>query len=394
MSNIEKLTDTLNSSSPFFKRKALKKLLKLQKTNSELVPCQKNIIPIHFASSKNYSLYSPTMCAYIAYRSGAFGVGVNDYATLSYMQEFKRACKILNLPYTCGFRVDCKPILNGDKTVLYSYGIPVEKERAYFEILQNVRKQKFDSSLDLIDKVNSQLNGQGIIIDKNLLIKEAKKRDYLLTEKHVAKNLAEVIVKTFGKGKGLLDFIGEYMGIVSCEGETRFLKESENMYFTEDLAKVIYLNYLKPIIKEDLSNAQDFIKLNDSLGVISSIGLVLDNFDEQELSKVVVKLKEYGFNCVTIRNKLLKEEEYVKIVKFFESHEILTISLYGIGLPRQIVPTNEMEIEFKNSLAIIGNAVSVACDSKDGIFKKETISKCPNFSKRVDLFASIGRREI
>ena len=38
--------------------------------------------------------------------------------------------------------------------------------------------------------------------------------------------------------------IDKYMGIVSCEGETRFLHESENMYFTEDLAKVIYNSYL------------------------------------------------------------------------------------------------------------------------------------------------------
>lgn len=394
MTNIEKLTDALNTDSMFFKRKALKKLLKLQKTNSELVPCQKNIIPIHFSSSKNYSLYSPTMCAYIAYRSGAYGVGVNDYITLSYMQEFKKACKILKLPYTSGFRVDCKPILNNDKTILYSYGIPIEKEKAYNEILQSIRNKKFESSLELIDKVNFNLNSQGIKVDKKLLVKESKKRGYLLTEKHIAKNLAEVIVKTFGKGKGLLDFIGEYMGIISCEGETRFLKESENMYFTEDLAKVIYLNYLKPMVKEELMEVKDFISLNDSLGVISSYGLSVETFNEKELKKIAVKLKEYGFNCVTIRNKLLKEEEYIKIVKFFESYEMLTISLYGIGLPRQIVPTNEMEIEFKNSLAIIGNAVSVACDSKDGLFKEETVSKCPNFAKRVDLFASIGRREI
>ncbi len=394
MSNIEKLTDKLNTGSTFFKRKALKKLLKSQKTNSELVPCKKNIIPIHFSSSKNYSLYSPTMCAYIAYRSGAFGVGVNDYLTLSYMREFKKACNILKLPYTCGFRVDCKAILDNDKTILYSYGIPVEREKAYEEILQGIRKQKFESTLTLIDKVNSNLNGQGISVDKKLLIKEAKKRNYLLTEKHVSKNLAENIVKTFGKGKGLLDFIGEYMGIVSCEGETRFLKESENMYFTEDLAKVIYLNYLKPMVNETLALVEDFIKLNESLGVISSYGLAIDGYDEDYLEKIAVKLREYGFNSVTIRNKLLKEEEYLKIVKFFEKYEIITISLYGIGLPRQIVPTNEMEIEFKNSLAIIGNAVSVACDSKDGLFKKETVSKCPNFSKRVDLFASIGRREV
>ena len=54
------------------------------------------------------------MCAYIAHRSGAFGVGICDYATLSYSQEFKKACKILNIPYACGYRVDGKSIFEGN----------------------------------------------------------------------------------------------------------------------------------------------------------------------------------------------------------------------------------------------------------------------------------------
>lgn len=393
MINTEKLTEALNHNYQFVKRLALKKLVKLERTNVERSPIIKNNVPLHFTSFKSYSLYSPTMCAYIAHRSGAFGVGICDYATLSYSQEFKKACEILKIPYTCGYRVDGKSIFGDGETVLYGYGVPVELESFYTELFNEVRNKKQLATIELIEKVNSDLQGQGITVDLKILQKQAKKQKTIFTEKHVAKNLAEKIVDAFGKGKGLLEFIDKYMGIVSCEGETRFLQESENMYFTEDLAKVIYINYLKPMLKKEDNDLSKFIKLNEELGVISSCGLELKEYNEEELSNIVKILRKNGFNSVTIRNKQLSEDDYLKIVKFLNENEILTISMYGVGLPRQHVPTSSLDVDFRASLAVIGNAVSVAYDKKDGIFTNRTISKCPNFEKRLVLFSNIGRRE-
>ena len=394
MKNKEKLTDALNHKSYLVKKLALKELVKMEKTSQELLPTVKDIVPLHFSSFKSYSLYSPTMCAYIAHRSGAFGVGICDYATLSYAQEFKKACRTLSLPYACGYRVDGKSIFGDDgTTVLYGLGIPVEFEPYYAELFKSVQSQKTQNTLELIDKINSNLQGQGITVNLKQLQKEAKKHNSIFTEKHVAKNLAENIVDTFGKGKGLLEFIDKYMGIVSCEGETRFLHESENMYFTEDLAKVIYNNYLKPMLKKEQSDLSKFIKLNEELGVISSCGLEISEFNEEELTKIVKVLRKNGFNSVTIRNKLLTKEEYLKIVNFFSENEMLALSMYGVGLPRQHVPNSSQGEDFKASLAVIGNSVSIAYDKKDGLFTNRTISKCPNFEKRLVLFANIGKRE-
>ena len=205
MKNKEKLTDALNHNSLLVRRLALKELLKLEKTHQDLCPIVKDIVPLHFSSFKSYSLYSPTMCAYIAHRSGAFGVGICDYSTLSYSQEFKKACRILSLPYACGYRVDGDPIFEGqDKTVLYGLGIPVEFESYYAELFSEIQTKKMQNTLSLIEKVNANLQGQGIIVNEKQLRKEAKKHKTIFTEKHVAKNLAENIVNTFGKGKGLV----------------------------------------------------------------------------------------------------------------------------------------------------------------------------------------------
>ena len=147
------------------------------------------------------------------------------------------------------------------------------------------------------------------------------------------------------------------------------------------------------IVNEELIDLSGFIKLNEELGVITSCGLEIKEYDEETLTSIVKTLRRKGFNSITIRNKELSEEEYLKIVNFFSENEMLTISMYGVGLPRQHVPTTALDVDFKSSLAVIGNAVSVSCDKKDGIFTNRTISKCPNFEKRLVLFSNIGRRE-
>ena len=126
------------------------------------------------------------MCAYIAHRSGAFGVGICDYGALSYSQEFKKACRILNLPYACGYRVDGDAIFDGqDKTVLYGLGIPVEYESYYAELFNDIQNKKMQSTLSLVEKVNANLQGQGIIVNEKQLRKEAKKtQDYFYRKTH------------------------------------------------------------------------------------------------------------------------------------------------------------------------------------------------------------------
>ena len=66
-----------------------------------------------------------------------------------------------------------------------------------------------------------------------------------------------------------------------------------------------------------------------------------------------------------------------------------------MGLPRQHMPTFEASNQlFLNSLAVIGNAISVNCDIKDGLFGKNMISDCENLKKRIEIFSNIvkGKR--
>ena len=392
MINKEKLLKSLEGKGAIAKSSSLKKLIKLESVNPELVPVQKELVPLHFASNVYYSLYSPTMCAYYAHKSGCFAVAINDYATVKGYKELKKACEILSMPYACGYHIDCKPLFGEKKGVVYGYGVAYNDYKNLTLELNDVRTKKQRGIVKIIENVNKFISLYGITIPVKAVIKG---KNNVITEKNVAKVLAEILVKKFGKEEKLLDFLKTVLKIDSCENDLRFIKEQENSYFEEDLAKVIYTKCLLLKSKDKKDDCKKFIEINNKYGVISAYRLEIKNFDEKQLKLYVDTLLEKGFNAVSFKCNDIDKEELDKIVDYFMDRGLLAISLYKLGLPRQLMPIMEESSKlYLNSLAVIGNAISVNCDKDDGLFGINTINNCESLNKRVELFANIvkGRK--
>lgn len=388
MLNKQKQLEVLQSGGAFSKKTALKRLLFAEKIGVEQIPTVKQIAPMHFATNKYYSLYTPTMCAYHAHRSGCFAVGVNDYASLQYGKEFINACKILKIPYVCGYHVECEPLFNEQRAMLYAYGISdyylpfIDKE------LQGERERKKKDVQAVITALNVKLNDYGIFISDDIL---TDKNYSAINEKHVGKILSEKLIEKFGKGEELLKFLEEVLLVKDCQCELPFLKEKENAYFEEDLAKVLYTRCALIRRRISPSKVEKFVNINSAYGAISSYKLSVDTIKSLGVNKIANVLKSKNINAVTIKSETLKENE--DLVSEFLSEGILVVDLYRAGLPRQILPFNDRsELAFKSALALIGNAVSTSHHVKDGLFGENTLEKCPSFQLRLELFANVGRR--
>ena len=392
MLNKEKLLNSLEGNGNIAKRTSLKHLLKLEKNNPELVPIQKELVPLHFTSNIYYSLYSPTMCAYFAHKSGCSAVAVNDYANLLAYKELKKACNLLSLLYACGYHVEIKPLFKEKKAVMYGYGAGVNDYKKITKALSEVCLMKKEEVLKKIKQINEEIKNYGISINEKAVLKN---KLHVTTEKDIAKNLAEILVDKFGKNEELLDFLKNALKIDSCENDLRFIKEQGNVYFIEDLAKVIYTKYAILNYKGKKPDCKRFIELNSSFGVISSYKISVKSYDEKELSNIAETLISYGFNAVTFKCSELANLETQKIIDFFINKGLLPISLYRMGLPRQHLPSGEVSNQaYLNSLAVVGNAISVNCDKDDGLFGANTVKLCSDLRKRIDVFANIvkGKR--
>lgn len=392
MINKEKLLKSLEGNYSFFRKRSLKKLIELESVSPELVPVQKELVPLHFATNVYYSLYTPTMCAYFAHKSGVEAVAINDYATVAGYKELKESCDSLSLPCACGYHVECKPLFNEKKAVVYGYGVAYKDYKDLNLDLSEERYKKQKSIIKIVENVNKVIS----FYDISLPIKSViKSKNNVVTEKNVAKVLAEILVNKFGKDEALLTFLKNVLKIDSCEGDLRFIKEQENSYFEEDLAKVIYTKcaLLKP--KDKKEDCKRFIKMNNKYGIISAYKVNIKKYDERSLQEIVTVLKDNGFNAVTFKCSDIESGDVDKIVDYFMDKGILPISLYKMGLPRQHLPINEESNQlYLNSLAVIGNAISVEYDRGDGLFGINNVINCANLKKRVEIFSKVvkGRK--
>lgn len=392
MINKEKLLKSLEGNYSFLKKKSLKKLIELESANPELVPVQKELVPLHFASNVYYSLYSPTMCAYFAHKSGSQAVAINDYATVSAYRELKEACDIISLPYACGYHVECKPLFNERKAVLYGYGVAYKDYKDLTLDLYDERLKKQKAIIKIVENINKVISFYGVTISVKAVLKN---KNNVITEKNVAKVLAKSLIEKFGKDEDLLAFLKNVLKIDSCEGDLRFIKEQENSYFEEDLAKVIYTKCVLLKSKDKKEESKKFIKINNKYGVISAYKVNVKGADEKQLKVIADTLIENGFNGVTFKCNDIEKEDLDKIVDYFMGRGLLVISLYKTGLPRQLMPLEEESMQlYLNSLAVIGNAISVEFDREDGLFGKNTVKNCQDLKKRVEIFSNVvkGRK--
>lgn len=393
MADKGKILQNLTGKSNFKKISSLKKLVKLEKVNNELIPIKKDLAPLHFTSDAYYSLYSPTVCAYVAYKCGATVSSINDYATLCYYKEFKKACKVLKMPYSCGYHINCKPLFEESVAKYYAYGITAKDAKLLNAELKPYREEKKKNLLKIIEKVNDNLKDYGITLLEKEVFKNVRYKDSCVTEKDVAKALAEKLADKFEDSLEIVKFLKEKLLIDSCEGDLRFIVEKENNYFVEDLAKVLYVKYslLKPIDK--LEDSKTFIELSKKYGAISSYKLEISKFNKENLSNIANVLLEKGFNAVTIKFNNIKEKDALKVVDYFYERGLLTISLYRIGLPRQHMPQSEVSDKlYLNALAVVGSSSSCECDYNDSLFSENTIKLCPDLIKRVEIFSNIVKK--
>lgn len=391
MLQTERLINALNESFVCMRAGIIKKLLKLGETDETLVPAVKNRISLNFASDYYYSLYSPSLCAFVGYRSGLKAVGINDYASLTSAKEFSKACKILNLPHVVGYHAECVPLFNEKKASCYTYAVPLNYVKALENDLSAIREEKKDYVEALVKKINSRLKKYGIVIPIKEVTSISKYyKGGAVTEKHVAKVFADKIISTYKTGDEIINFLSSVLKMEISDDEKAFITAKQNKYTNEDLTRVIYNNLYVFKAGETLRDAEELLNINKPYGAITAYKLRIKKFDEEFLEFALKTLKNRNFEAVAFDDSTLPVEDVDKVVDYIISSGLLPIAVNRMGMPRQVVAQGDMNKKLYDSmLAVVGSAVSASFDVGDGIFGVNTLLKCPNLEKRIELFKNI-----
>lgn len=381
----EKLIDKLNNKHLSVRKRSLKKLVSKEETYNV------NRGSLHFFSKMSYSTYYPTLCAYSGMIYDLNVVGLNDYATLSGGEEFVRACKRMNIRYSLGYHANCLPLFGEKKTFIYGYGVADTLAQKVDKELKFLREEKYETIKKVSFLVNKKLKNSKIGFSFSDVIENSMyKKGGVVTEKHLADALAKKILDSCSESNEVITFLKQLNVDLSTE-DVMFLKDNDNKYYFEDLSSFI-VRWIYSLEKEEkIFDSKKFIDINKEYGIVSSYKVIVNNYDEEKLETISKKLKENGFNSVTFDPREIKEEEIDKVANVFLKNGLIPIPLYEMGLPRGKKVFCENEILNKSMSAMVGNSISTMYDIGDSIFSEETINKCPEIERRLEMYSTITK---
>lgn len=416
------LLEKLNAPTSQERITALKELLSLE-TDKPLR--RDNDANNHIHTIYSFSPYSPTKAAYMAYKAGLTSSGIMDHDSLSGAEEFKKACKMLNIGCTCGVEVRAKfnkgfgKINHPDQPdciYMAAHGVPAQNVKKFNQYLEFYRQKRYLRDQKMCDLITQKYGKFGLDLDfyKDVYPLSQAHEGGSITERHLLYALATKLFKRFGKTNELVEFLGNDLALDVSEKVKGFLTDQDNPHFIYDLLGVLKADtkFFYIDADEEMPIAEDFVKFAKEMGAIPAYAYLGDvgesvtgdkkaaKFEDSFLDELFVELKKAGFLAVAYMPTRNTPSQLERIQKLCKENEFFEISGEDINSSRQKFACEALsKPEFAHLIdstwALIGHEyISSAKGEEYGMFSKSTIAKVPNLNQRIKEFAKIGKQTI
>lgn len=416
------LIEKLNAPTAEERLAALKELLEKE---TEKPVRRDNDANNHIHTIYSFSPYSPTKAAYMAYRSGLTSAGIMDHDSLSGVEEFKKACKMLGLGSTCGVEVRVKfnrgfgRINHPDqKDCFYmaAHGIPLQNVKAFNDYLEVYRQRRYDRDAKMCELITGKFGKFGVELDfeKDVKPLSEAKDGGSVTERHLLYALAVKLDKKFGRTNNLISFLENDLKLSVSEKIKGFLLDNENEHFLYDLLGVLKADTAFFYIDADdeMPDAEEFVKTARKFGAIPAYAYLGDvgdsvtgdkkaqKFEDDYLPELIKAIKEIGIQAIAYmptRNTPMQLQRLTKLCKengFFEiSGEDINSSRQKFACAALALP--EYSHLITSTWALIGHeAVSTEKGVEYGMFAEKSVSQTPDLYQRIKNYAVLGHETV
>lgn len=414
--------DLLNAKDKEQRLNALKNLLAEEK---EKPVRRDNDANNHIHTIFSFSPYSPTKAAYMAYLSGLTSAGIMDHDSLSGVDEFKSACKMLNLGSTCGVEVRAKfdrgfgKINHPDQAnciYMAAHGIPRQSLKDFNEYLGFFREKRYIRDAKMCELISDKYGKFGLTLDfkKDVYPLSQANLGGSITERHLLYALAKKLNDRFGQSEDLINFLVDDLKLGVSDKIKGYLLDKENPHFLYDLLGVLKADtaFFYIDADEEMPLAEDFIKKAKSFGAIPAYAYLGDvgnsvtgdkkaqKFEDDFLPELITEIKKAGISAVAYMPTRNTPEQLVRLGKMCKENDLFEISGEDINSPRQQFACKALaQKEYAHLIdatwALIGHeAISTEKGLDYGMFSEKSIKEIPNLRERVLKFAEIGRNTI
>jgi len=232
--------------------------------------CKTEEVNNHVHTIYSFSPYSPAMSALKAFKAGLKTVGIMDHDSVSGCAEMIAACKELEMASTvgCEVRVNFKgTTVEGLKTnnpdshnisYIAIHGIPVGRIAEVDTFLKPLRTERNKRNRAEVEKLNELIVPTGlqeIDFEKDVYCQSQAAEGGSITERHILYALTEKIIAETGKGRSLVDFARNKLGIEITGQLEEFLLDEENSHYHYDLLGVMKGSFLEKIFSSHIWSA-------------------------------------------------------------------------------------------------------------------------------------------
>ncbi len=375
----------------------------------------------HIHTQYSFSPYSPTAAAWFAWQAGLCTAGIIDHDSVSGAREFLRACEIVGIAGTVG--IECRVSLAGtpfagrtvnnpdQSGVIYTtiHGIPhdrIDQVDAFFAPYRQARNAR---NRKMVEGVNRLMAPHGLVIDFDRDVLPLSRADEggSVTERHIARALADKMLGKFGAGPALVAFIREGLALGLSEKTQALLVQPDNPHRSYDLlgwikAQLVPEFYIDAT--DECPRVEQVLQLSERIHAISAypyLGDVGDSItgdkraqkiEDDFLPELMDFLKAVGYRGVTYMPSRNTRAQLDRLRALCQKHGFFQISGEDINSPRQsFVCMAQRDPIFDNlyeaTWALIAHENLATRDPEDGFFSKKSARLYPDIGARTRAFA-------
>jgi len=423
----DKIIQELNGSNKKSRLFGLEKIYKLIEITEEQFKKTEEVNN-HVHTIYSFSPYSPSMAAYLAWKVGLQAVGIMDHDSVSGCKELIEACKIIDIASTVGFElrvnfsetiVEGRKLNNPDsKNIGYIaiHGIVESKLPEAKQFLNPIQIARNKRNKKILAKLNNLIKSYGmeeIDFKKEVYNISQAQEGGSITERHILYAFAKKIIQKVGKGRELIIFLQDNLGVELSEKIKEFLLDKNNQYYLYDLLGILKSTYLDKIFiqpdYEECISVYEAVKFSNSINAIPAyayLGDVTDSptgdkraekFEDDFLEELIPELKKIGFKAITYMPPRNTLSQLLRLQRLCKKYEFMEISGVDINSPRQSFncPTilrSEFTHLIEATWALIAHEKLANYDKKYALFNNKNPLKGKSLKERIVIYSEIGRK--
>lgn len=379
----------------------------------------------HIHTWYSFSPYSPTRAVWEAYVAGLDTAGIVDHDNAAGAFEFIEAGEIVGIATTVG--MECRadfsdtPLkgkrLNHPDQLSAAYvvihGIPhnrIEDTNNFFKASINERSKRTKKMTELI---SAYLKQWGITLSYESDVVPISKLEEggTITERHLLFAAATKLTERFGRGKHLVSFITDELKLNIPTKIESYLTDSNNPFYKYDLLGLLKSDFLErfyiPATTEcyPVARVIDFANQIHAIPAYAYLGDIEESvtgdkkaqkFEDSYLEELFETIIKLGFKAVTYMPSRNTEKQIERVSGLCERYNLMQICGEDINSPRQsfvgkAITADKYPLLVDSTWALIAHEQLATEDEKNALFSRETISKYPNLSERIEIFAKRGK---